>query len=177
MVATVMRLWRLYDTPSGKRMFRYATVSVISTVVSFSILGLLFGVFRLWSEVPDTVIANMVASVPAYYLNRSWSWGKTGRSHLWREVVPFWTMSIAGISLSILTAAYAHHLSNVYHLQHFGRTVLVEGANTGAFAILWVLKFLVFNRLFHVESVVDLEAQAEAELFMQAAVEVEGAEP
>ena len=33
-------------------MFRYATVSVISTVVSFSILGLLFGVFRLWSEVP-----------------------------------------------------------------------------------------------------------------------------
>ena len=53
----------------------------------------------------------------------------------------------------------------------------MEGANTGAFAILWVLKFLVFNRLFHVESVVDLEAQAEAELFMQAVVEVEGAEP
>ena len=177
MAATGLRLWRLYHTPSGKKMFRYAAVSVVSTIISFSLLGLFFGVFRLWSEVPDTVLANMIASVPAYYLNRTWSWGKTGRSHLTREVLPFWAMSIAGISLSILTASYAHHLSNAYHLHHFGRTVLVEGANTGAFGILWVLKFLLFNRLFHVPSVTDLEAQAEAELFMEAVVEVEGAEP
>ena len=177
MAATGLRLWRLYHTPSGKKMFRYATVSVVSTIISFSLLGLFFGVFRLWSEVPDTVLANMIASVPAYYLNRRWSWGKTGRSHLTREVLPFWAMSIAGISLSILTASYAHHLSNAYHLHHFGRTVLVEGANTGAFGLLWILKFLLFNRLFHVPSVTDLEAQAEAELFMEAAVEVEGAEP
>ena len=58
-------------------------------------------------------------------------------------------MSVVGIALSIGTASLAHHLSNVYNLHHFGRTVVVEGANTGAFAILWVVKFLVFNRLFH----------------------------
>jgi putative flippase GtrA len=177
MAATLVRLWRLYHTPSGRKMVRYAMVSVISTVVSFTVLGLVYGVLRLWSEVPSAVFANMVASVPAYYLNRHWSWGKRGRSHLLREVLPFWTMSIAGIALSIFTAAAAHHLSDVHHLHHFGRTVVVEGANTGAFAVLWVLKFLLFNRLFKVETVTDLEAQAEAELFMEAAVEVEGAEP
>ncbi|MGD0378353.1 MAG: GtrA family protein [Acidimicrobiales bacterium] len=173
MVATVKRLWRLYHTPTGKKMFRYATVSVISTAVSFTVLGLVFGVFRLWTEVPSTVFANLVASVPAYYLNRSWSWGKSGRSHVFKEVVPFWTMTAIGIALSIGTASLARHLSNVYNLQHLGRTVVVEGANTGAFALLWIVKFMVFNRLFNVDPV----AHADAELFVEAAVEVEGAEP
>jgi putative flippase GtrA len=173
MVAAVKRLWRLYHTPTGRKMFRYATVSVISTAVSFSVLGIVFGVFRLWSEVPSTVFANLVASVPAYYLNRTWSWGKSGRSHVFKEVVPFWTMTAIGITMSIGTASLARHLSNVYDLHHFGRTVVVEGANTAAFAVLWIVKFLVFNRLFHVDPI----AHADAELFIEAVVEVEGAEP
>jgi putative flippase GtrA len=123
--------------------------------------------------VPSTVFANLVASVPAYYLNRTWSWGKSGRSHVFKEVVPFWTMTAIGITMSIGTASVARHLSNVYDLHHFGRTVVVEGANTGAFALLWVVKFLVFNRLFNVDPV----AHADAELFIEAVVEVEGAEP
>jgi putative flippase GtrA len=173
MVAAAKRLWRLYHTPTGKKMFRYATVSVISTIVSFSVLGIVFGAFRLWTEVPSTVFANLVASVPAYYLNRTWSWGKSGRSHVFKEVVPFWTMTAIGITMSIGTASLARHLSNVYDLHHFGRTVVVEGANTAAFAVLWIVKFLVFNRLFHVDPI----AHADAELFIEAAVEVEGAEP
>jgi len=177
MVDALVRLWRLYHTPTGKKLVRYAMVSVISTILSFSVLLLVYGVLRLWTEVPSTVFANMVASVPAYYLNRSWSWGKSGRSHLWREVVPFWAMSVTGIALSILTASEARHLSDVHQLHHFGRTILVLGANTGAFAILWVAKFLIFNRLFHVHPVAELEAQAEAELFVETAVEIEGAEP
>jgi len=177
MAATLERLWRLYHTPSGKKLARYAMVSVISTTLSFTLLLLVFGVLRLWTEVPSTIFANMVASVPAYYLNRKWSWGKSGRSHVWKEVVPFWAMSVTGLALSILTASEARHLSDVHHLHHFGRTILVEGANTGAFAILWVVKFLVFNRLFRVHPVAELETQAEAELFTEAAVEIEGAEP
>jgi hypothetical protein len=35
-----------------------------------------------------------------------------------------------------------------HHLSHAARTALVIGANVAAFAILWVLKFLIFNRLF-----------------------------
>jgi len=177
MTGTIERLWGMYHTPTGKKLVRYAMVSVISTILSFSLLLLVFGVLRLWTEVPSTIFANMVASVPAYYLNRKWSWGKSGRSHIWREVVPFWAMSITGLALSILTSSEARHLSNAHHLHHFGRTILVEGANTGAFALLWVVKFLVFNRLFHVHPVAELEAQAEAEMFVDRVVEIEGAEP
>ena len=53
---------------------------------------------------------------------------------------------------------------------------MVEGANTGAFAILWVVKFLVLNRLFRVHPVAEMEAEAETELFGEAGG-LEGAEP
>lgn len=156
---TIVRLWRLYNTPHGKKLFRYTMVSVVSTAVSLGVLGIVFGILRLWSEVPDTLLANMVATIPSYYLNRNWAWGKSGRSHLTREVVPFWAMAVTGILFSIFTSSEAQHVANVHHLHHLGRTVLVMGANFAAFGILWVLKFLVFNKLFHVHPTEDAELE------------------
>jgi len=154
MSALVVRLWRLYHTPQGKKMFRYTMVSVISTLVSVTVLGLVYGVFQWWTEVPSTLFANVVATVPSYYLNRSWAWGKSGRSHIRREVLPFWGLSIAGMLLSILTSTEARNIG-IAHFEHHHtiRTVLVLGANLMAFGVLWVVKFLVFNRLFHVKPV------------------------
>jgi putative flippase GtrA len=160
----LLRLVRFYETPHGRKLFRYSMVSVVSTAVSFAVLGITYGALRLWSEVPDTLLANLVATIPSYYLNRNWAWGKSGRSHLTREVLPFWGMAVAGILFSIFTSSEAKHLSDVHHLHHFGRTVLVLGANLGAFGILWVLKFLVFNRLFHVHLVDDADEMVEAQL-------------
>lgn len=157
---TILRLWRLYHTPHGRRLFRYSMVSVVSTAVSQGVLLIVYGGLRLWTEVPSTLFANMVATVPSYYLNRNWAWGKGGRSHLTREVLPFWGMAVAGILFSVFTSSEAQHVSEVHHLHHLGRTVLVMGANFAAFGILWVLKFLVFNKLFHVHPTEDAELEA-----------------
>lgn len=160
---TVVRLWRLYHTPSGKKLFRYTMVSVVSTVVSFAVLGILFYVLRLWSEVPDNVIANIAGIFPSYYLNRSWAWGKTGPSHLWREVVPFWAMSFAGIVIAIGAGTLAHHIGvSVLHLHRLGRTAVLYGANIFAFGVLWVGKYLIINKLFHVHPTLDESELAEA---------------
>ena len=43
----------------------------------------------------------------------------------------------------------ARHLSVKYSLSHLETTVLVLFANVMSFAIFWVLKLLVFNKLFH----------------------------
>ena len=118
------RARRLYDwlhTHEGRKIFRYTMVSVISTIVSLFVLAMVYGVLHVWTEVPSTVFANAVATFPSYWLNRKWAWGKGGRSHLWKEVVPFWTITAIGITLSIGTASLARHLSNVYDLQHFGK--------------------------------------------------------
>jgi putative flippase GtrA len=154
------RVQRVYRTPTGGRMFRYTMVSVITTFVSLGVLTLTYGAFH-WSEVPATVFANCVATVPSYILNRRWAWRKSGRSHLWREIVPFWVASLAGIALSTVTASLARDFSQKHELHHLASTVVVDGANLMAFGILWVLKFIIFNRLFQHPAV---EAEAEAEL-------------
>lgn len=156
----LVRLWRLYHTPQGQKLFRYTMTSVISTCVSVFALFVVFGVAHWGSEVPDTVLANAVATVPSYYLTRSWAWGKTGRSHLMKEVVPFWTVAAAGIAFSIIGAQLARHFGRTHHLAHLEQTVLVVGANILSFAVFWVLKLLIYNRIFHHHPVEEAEIEA-----------------
>jgi putative flippase GtrA len=148
------RLQALYDwlhTHEGRKIFRYSMVSVVSTGVSLVVIAFVYGVFHIWSEIPSTVFGNAVATFPSYWLNRKWAWGKHGRSHFWKEVVPFWAMAAAGIAFSIIWAALARHWAIKYQLNHLETTVLVMAANVMSFAIFWVLKLLVFNRMFRIE--------------------------
>ena len=57
----------------------------------------------------SNVIATAIATVPSYYLNRTWAWGKTGKSHLMREVVPFWVIAAVSIVLSTVVVGWADH--------------------------------------------------------------------
>ena len=154
-------LWQRRDTPEARRLFRYAMVSVVSTAVSFGILGVVFGALHLWGEVASTFVANTVATVPAYYLNRRWVWGKSGRSHLMKEMVPFWAMSALGIVVSIGGAAVARHIGIQHDLSHRQQTVIVLAANLVSFGVFYVLKYLVFNRLFQTHMLEDLDRLVE----------------
>jgi putative flippase GtrA len=160
MKKALARLWRFCRTPEGLKIVRYTLVSVISALTSLVVLTIVFGVLRLWSEVVSTLFANVVAGFPSYILNRRWVWGKSGRSHLWREILPFWIMSITGIGFALFTASLARNFADAHHLQHLARTVLVVGANIAAFGILWLLKFIILNRLF--AEIADAEVGAEA---------------
>ncbi|MGD0746902.1 MAG: GtrA family protein [Acidimicrobiales bacterium] len=150
----VSRLQALSDwlhTHEGRKIFRYTMVSVISTAVSLFVIALVYGVLHLWGEVESTIFGNAVATFPSYWLNRKWAWGKHGRSHFMKEVVPFWVMAALGIAFSIVGAALARHYAIKYNLDHFETTLLVLAANVFSFAIFWVAKMLVFNRLFRTE--------------------------
>jgi putative flippase GtrA len=158
----VGHLWERRDTPEAKKLFRYSMVSVISTIMSFGVLALVFGVFHVWGEIGSTLFANVVATIPSYFLNRQWVWGKNGRSHVMKEIVPFWVMSAIGIVVSIGGAAVAKHIGTVYHLGHFQQTVVVLFANLVSFGLFWVLKYMLYNRLFHVHPVEELDDLVEA---------------
>ncbi len=144
-------LW--LNTREGKKIFRYSMVSVISTAVSFTVLVIVYGFIFKHSEIQDTVFANIVATFPSYWLNRNWAWGKSGRSHLTKEVIPFWAMSVLGIAFSVIGASIARHIGHGH--PQLERTILVVGANLISFAIFWVAKLLVFNRLFHVPALAE----------------------
>lgn len=143
------RTWA--NSHQGRKLIRYTLSSVISTAVSFLSLAIIFGVLHLFGAVTSTIIANSIATVPSYYLNRSWAWGKSGRSHFTKEIIPFWSMAALGIVVSIFGAAFAKHLGNIWHLHHLGQTALVLAANILSFGLFWILKLLLFNRLFHFE--------------------------
>jgi putative flippase GtrA len=138
-------------THEGRKLFRYTMVSVISTAVSLTVIAIVYGVIGWKSEVLSTVFGNAVATLPSYWLNRKWAWGKHGRSHFMKEIVPFWTMSALGIAFSIIGASVAKHIGKTHHLTHLELTALVLFANVVSFAVFWVVKLLVFNKMFKVE--------------------------
>ena len=163
MVELVHRIQEWSKSHEGKKLIRFTAVSVISTGVSFVTLFLVFGVFKVWTQVPSTIFANAVATIPSYNLNRKWAWGKSGRSHLMKEILPFWSMSAVGIAVSVVGAQAARHVSVKHHLPHLEQTIIVLVANVLSFAIFWVLKLLLFNRLFHVNEMEEFDEHLELE--------------
>jgi putative flippase GtrA len=157
----VARIRQIIAHPSSLKLFKYAGVSVISTIVSQVTLFMTFGVWRVMSEVPANILANAVATVPSYYLNRKWVWGKGGRSHLWREVVPFWVLSFIGLGFSSLAVWLAGNFARSHNYGHATTTLLVNAANLLSFAILWIVKFVIYNKLFHIDPVEFEEHHAE----------------
>jgi putative flippase GtrA len=145
-------------THQGRKLIRFTSVSVISTVVSALVIAFVYGLKIIRNEVDATLFGNLVAAFPSYRLNRQWTWGKTGRSHVRKELLPFAAMTTLGISFSLLGASYARHLVHAHHWDHLVNTGLVVTANLVSFAIFWVLKLMVFNRIFHVDEAQEIEA-------------------
>lgn len=134
------------QTEHFKRIWKYASVSVVSTLVTQVVLFLTYHVWAVASAMECNVIATVVASVPAYYLNRTWTWGKRGRSQVWGEVVPFWTIALIAMVLSTGAVGLAAHNADRITHNSLDRALLVNGANLFTYAVLWTLRYMVLNR-------------------------------
>jgi putative flippase GtrA len=133
-------------TTEGKKWVRYSAVSVISVIVSEILLFVAFGLLH-WSARASNVWAVCLSAIPSYWLNRAWAWGKRSRSHLLKEVVPFWGMALIGLAFSTWAADYAETNSPRITSSHFVTTVIVMGASLAAFGVLWIGKFVILNKL------------------------------
>ena len=155
-------LWQKRDTPEAKQLFRDSMGSVVSTAVSFGVLALVFGVLHLAGAIVSTVIANVVAVVPVVLPQSQVGVGKG------RPIPPdegdraLLAMSAIGIVVSIGGVAVARHIGEAHHLGHSEQTVLVLVANVFSFALFRFLKFMVFNRLFRVHPLEELDELVEA---------------
>jgi putative flippase GtrA len=150
-------------THQGRKLIRFTSVSLIATATSQLGILMFYGVFHIWGVVGSTIAANLMATIPSYYLNRTWTWGKKGRSHLVKEIIPFWTMSLLGITVSYFGARLAKHVVNQYNFPHAVDTLIVMFANFLSFGIFWILKLMLFNRIFHVSEMEEVEEHLEHE--------------
>jgi putative flippase GtrA len=141
--------------PGGRKLFRYSLASAVAVVVSVICLVIFNGVIGMSAWVAST-LSTAIAAVPNYEMNRKWAWGKTGRSHVWKEVVPFWALAFLGWGISTISVhimeAYAKH----HHFHHLLQTAAVTVVYVGAFGVLWIGKFIVFNKLLFVHHLEDL---------------------
>ncbi len=125
---------------AGKaRLIRYGAVSGVNVVghqliltVANSVLGIPGG--------PANAIAATIMCVPAYILSRNWVWEVDGKHSVTGHVLPFWIITILGLVVSTGMAALAQSL--------FGEGLAVNAAAFLGYFIVWVIKFLVLERLF-----------------------------
>ncbi len=133
-------------SPRVRKAARYTLVSAVAVGVSQGTLLVAFGLLR-WSAVAANILATAIATVPSYALNRAWVWRKGGRSHLVKELLPFWALAFLGLALSTLAAAGAERWAETASDARGVQTLIVSGSTLAAFGVLWIAKFAILERL------------------------------
>lgn len=146
---TLPMLREKLQSPMGQKLFRYSMASVVAVIVSNLFLLLFVGVLNM-GEVLASTLATTIAAVPSYEMNRKWAWGKSGKSHIMKEVVPFWGLALLGWSMSTLAVWWMGRYAKHHHFTHGAKTLAVLIVYFGAFGVLWIAKFMIFNRLMFV---------------------------
>jgi len=125
---------------------RYASVSAVATGTSLTVLGVLVGLLAVpagWANVAATA----AGTVPSFELNRRWVWGKRGRRSLPVEVLPFTILSFTGLAISTIAVHLAGSWAAARGWPSTRRTVVIMAANVVAYGSLWVLQFVLLDRI------------------------------
>lgn len=130
------------------RLVRYSGVSAVSTATSLTVLGILVGLAGTPAMVAN-VIATGVGTVPSFELNRRWVWRATGRRSVLGQVVPFCALSLTGLVAS--TVAVGAASARTIGWGHWGHTAAVLAANVIAYGSLWVVQYVLADRVLFVD--------------------------
>ncbi len=133
----------------GQKLFRYSMASVVAVIVSNVLLLLFIGVINM-GEVLASTLATSISAIPSYEMNRKWAWGKKGKSHLMKEVLPFWALALLGWAFSTVAVWWMGRVAKHDHFSHGVKTFAILAVYIGAFGVLWVGKFAIFNSLMFV---------------------------
>lgn len=131
-------------TDTGRKLIRYGLASVVNVIVAQAVLAFAFGLLH-WSARPAAVLAAVVAAVPAYWLARRWVWGRSGRSHLVKEVLPFWALALVGLALTTWVAGEAEAVGTDATSSRAGQTVILMGSVLAISAVFWAVRFFLLN--------------------------------
>jgi len=130
------------------RFLRYAVGSAIASLVSAVVLAV-----TAWTSVVAPAVASVVAFVAGAVVNfvvyRFWAWRHTvtraiatiGRDLAGYAVIAVSTAVIA-TGATYLAGRYADHAA----LGSAARTLLLEGAYFGVFAVMFAVKFVILDR-------------------------------
>ena len=134
----------LLAKPFWRRMSRYTMGSVVCFLVAEVTFVLLFKPHLLGAR-GASVVASIVGIIPGYTLNRQWTWGRRGKSDLWREVVPYWVTALVSTALAAVATGAANDAFANYSRDT--RTIINAVAYMLTYGVLFIAKYIIFDRV------------------------------
>jgi putative flippase GtrA len=129
--------------PGWLRFSRYTAGSAICFGVSELVFIALFAPGFLGSK-GAAIVASIAGIIPGFFLNRSWTWGRKGKSDFWREVVPYWATALVSTALAALGTGAAN---DIFADEPRGmRTLINAAAYMLVYGVLFIAKYIVFHR-------------------------------
>jgi putative flippase GtrA len=130
----------------ASKVTKYAIGSAIALLTSVVVFALAYVIL---SGHPTTcsILAFFAGAIPNWILNRRWAWKMTGRADFLREIVAY--IAISGVVLvasSVSTGAMQSWVKVNVTPHHGIRVILVTGAYVFVQAVLFVLKFLIYEK-------------------------------
>jgi putative flippase GtrA len=129
------------------KVLRYGAGSIVATVCSQATFLVVYGPVSASTTVASTC-AWLAGAIPNYWLNRAWTWGRSGRPSLRRELVPYAAIILGTLGLAILATAAGARVLEGTSVPDAARTVIVSGIYFLVYAVMFVFRFLLFDRLF-----------------------------
>ncbi|NBH11360.1 GtrA family protein [Amycolatopsis sp. SID8362] len=127
------------------RLARAAATSVAATVLSQVVLLAVLATGG--AAALASTLAWAAGAVLNFLVTRRWVWGRTGRPRVRRELLPYLAVIGLGGLASIGLTTLAGSLLAPLELPHFWWIVLVDGAYVGSYALVFVVKFTLLDRL------------------------------
>jgi putative flippase GtrA len=136
---------RWIRTERGRIYLRYLLASSASVVLGQTVLAVCYGVLR-WSAEAANLAGFLAGGLSSFALHRRWTWGRTGRSRLMREIVPFWAIAVFGLLVSTWVVGVAADVAARVTDSRALQTGTVMASSLAVFGALWVVKFVIFDR-------------------------------
>jgi putative flippase GtrA len=138
-----VRWRRLRSSALAQRVTRYTLGSVVALATSIVVFALLYvtGV----NTTICSVAAFAAGAVPNWILNRRWAWKVEGRIAFGREIVGYIMISLLALVLSSLATGWTQHQVMSIPAHHGIRVTLVTLSYVFVQAVLFALKFVVYE--------------------------------
>ena len=140
---------------------RYTTVSVVVVPFSQAVFLVCYGLLEWRTARSANFMGFALGTTLSYYLNRYWAWGKRGRSHFLREVLPFWVMACIGLAVSTVAVELADDWAREMTDRRIAQTLIIMGVSLAAWGVVWIIKFFVLNKMLfrsHPEDLIETPA-------------------
>lgn len=150
---------RWWLAPRWRRWGRYAVTSIVATVVSEAVLLAFYGAHLLTASAA-AVVASMAGTVPSYALSRFWIWPEADRRRPGRQAAGFWAVGLVSLGVSSLFTGLAAANAPPGHAAHLA---VVGCAYVGTYGVLWMLKFVAYQRALFRPAADSARKEAEAD--------------